>query len=86
MPVRFVAAVAIAFTPIFLANLVFAQRFRNVGASTVAFGANLLGAMVGGLLEYLALVTGYRFLLVLVAALYGLAFLTGRRHLAAGTG
>jgi hypothetical protein len=81
VPLRFLAGVAIAFAPIFLANLVFAQRFRSVGASTVAFGANLLGAMVGGALEYLALVTGYRFLLILVAVLYGLAFLTGRRHL-----
>ncbi|MFL6130095.1 MAG: hypothetical protein ACJ73E_13660 [Mycobacteriales bacterium] len=79
---RFFAGVAVAFAPIFLANLVFAQRFRSIGASTTAFGANLLGAMVGGALEYFALVTGFRFLLVLVAVLYGLAFLTGRRHLA----
>jgi hypothetical protein len=75
---RFVAATAIAFAPIFLANLVFAQRFRNVGSSTIAFGANLLGAMLGGVLEYLALITGYRMLLVLVAALYGLAFVASR--------
>ncbi len=78
---RFAAAVLIAFTPIFLANLVFTQRFRDVGDSAVAFGANLLGAMAGGVLEYLSLITGYRALLVVVAILYGLAFLTGRRHL-----
>jgi hypothetical protein len=72
---RFLAAVGIAFAPIFLANLVFAQRFRDVGSSTVAFGANLLGAIVGGMLEYLSLQTGYRFLLVIVGLLYGLAFL-----------
>jgi len=82
-PLRFLAATAIAFTPIFLANLVFAQRFKQVGSSTVAFAANLLGAMVGGVLEYLALLNGYRFLLVLVAVLYGLAFLFGRANLAA---
>jgi SAM-dependent methyltransferase len=82
-PVRFLAATVVAFTPIFLANLVFAQRFKDVGASTVAFGANLLGAMVGGMLEYLSLLWGYRSLLVLVAVLYGLAFVTGRRHLEA---
>jgi hypothetical protein len=46
-----------------------------VGSSTVAFGANLLGAILGGALEYIALITGYKFLLVIVAALYGLAFL-----------
>src|SRR4029453_6800230 len=76
---RFLAGVAVAFAPVFLANLIFAQRFKDVGASTRAFAANLLGAMVGGVLEYLAIVTGYRALLIVVAALYGLAFLTGRR-------
>jgi hypothetical protein len=78
---RFLGGVAVAFAPVFVANLIFAQRFRNVGASTIAFGANLLGAMVGGVLEYLAIVTGYRNLLFAVALLYGLAFLLGRRHL-----
>jgi hypothetical protein len=78
---RFLLAATIAFAPIFTANLVFAQRFKAVGSSTTAFGANLLGAMIGGLLEYGALVTGYRALLIVVAVLYGLAFLTGRKHL-----
>jgi SAM-dependent methyltransferase len=78
---RFAAATALAFAPVFLANLVFAERFKDAGSSTVAFGANLLGAMVGGVLEYGSLIVGYRALLVGVAALYALAFLTGRRHL-----
>jgi hypothetical protein len=78
---RFFASVAVAFAPVFVANLIFAQRFKDVGASTVAFGANLLGAMLGGVLEYMAIVTGYRSLLFAVAVLYGLAFLIGRRHL-----
>ncbi len=74
-------ATVLAFAPIFLANLVFAQRFKDVSASTVAFGANLLGAMVGGVIEYAALLTGYRALLVVTAVLYGFAFLLGRAHL-----
>jgi hypothetical protein len=78
---RFVVAVTLAFFPIFTANLVFTQRFKATSSSTVAFGANLLGAMVGGLLEYTALITGFRGLLVLVALAYGLAFVTGRKHL-----
>ena len=78
---RFAAAVTLAFFPIFTANLVFTQRFKATSSSTVAFGANLLGAMVGGLLEYTALITGFRGLLVLVAIAYGLAFVTGRKHL-----
>jgi hypothetical protein len=77
---RFVVAVALWFTPIFIANLVFAERFRNVEASNLAFGANLLGAMVGGVLEYVSLLVGYQPLLLIVAVLYGLAFLTGRGH------
>ena len=67
--VRLAAAVALAFTPIFLANLVFAERFRDTAKATAAFGANLLGAMLGGLAEYLALMVGYRHLLVIIAAL-----------------
>jgi SAM-dependent methyltransferase len=80
-PVRFFAATALAFAPIFVANLVFAERFKDVSSSTTAFGANLLGAMVGGLLEYGALIVGYRALLLVVAGLYGLAFLSGRSYL-----
>jgi SAM-dependent methyltransferase len=78
---RFLGAIALWFTPIFVANLIFAQRFESVGASNIAFGANLLGAMVGGVLEYASLVTGYQLLAIAVAILYSLAFITGRRYL-----
>jgi hypothetical protein len=76
---RLAVAVALAFTPIFLANLVFAERFRDTAVATAAFGANLLGAMLGGLAEYVSLIVGYRNLLVVVAALYAAAFLLRRR-------
>jgi len=72
---RLLAAAALAFFPIFIANLIFAERFRDAADPTAAFGANLLGAMVGGTLEYLSLLTGFRALLFLVAALYGTAYL-----------
>jgi hypothetical protein len=45
----------------------------------MAFASNLLGAMVGGTLEYLALLTGYGALLLIVAALYALAYLFATR-------
>ncbi len=80
---RFLAGGALAFAPVFIANLIFAQRFSDVETTTTAFAANLLGAMVGGALEYLALITGYRFLVILVGVLYALALgfriLLGRR-------
>ena len=83
LPLRFVAATALAFAPVFIANLVFAGRFRDAPDPTAAFGANLLGAMVGGALEYLSLVTGYRALLLAAAVLYALAWFFGRRHVTA---
>jgi hypothetical protein len=71
---RFLAAIALAFAPVYLANLVFARRFSGVETATTAFAANLLGAMAGGALEYLSLVTGYQFLLIVTGVLYALAF------------
>ena len=72
---RLVAAVLLAFVPIYLANIAFAKRFAASADSQSAFGINLLGAIVGGCLEYAALLTGYSNLLIVVGALYLLAFL-----------
>jgi hypothetical protein len=77
---RFFAASALAFAPIFLANLVFAQRFSGVQNTGTAFAVNLLGAMVGGTLEYLSIVTGYRVLLIVIGVAYALAFVTSLRR------
>jgi SAM-dependent methyltransferase len=71
---RLVVAVALGFAPVLLANITFATRFAQVDNSTEAFGVNVLGAMVGGCLEYAALLTGYRALLVVIAMLYLGAF------------
>jgi SAM-dependent methyltransferase len=74
-PLRLLVAVTIAFLPIFAANVVFAKRFAGTADGTVAFGANLLGAMVGGCLEYAALVVGYNALLIVAGLLYLGAFI-----------
>ena len=76
---RYVFAAVLAFAPVFFANLVFAYSFRDTRTADMAFASNLLGAMVGGAIEYVALVTGYQFLLVIVGGLYGLAFVLSRR-------
>jgi SAM-dependent methyltransferase len=77
MPIglRWAAATVLTFAPIFIANLIFAQRFAGTASTTTAFGANLLGAMVGGLLEYVSLLTGYRVLIIVVAVVYGAALI-----------
>lgn len=76
---RYLAAAVIAFAPVFFANLVFTASFRDTPTADMAFASNLIGAMVGGVLEYAALVTGYQALLVVVAALYAGAYLAGSR-------
>ncbi|MBF8191140.1 spermidine synthase [Nonomuraea sp. K274] len=84
VPLRAVAAVTVAFLPIFAANVVFAKRFADTADATTSFGANLLGAMVGGCLEYAALVIGYKGLLIVAAVLYlgAMALLPRKRALA----
>ena len=76
---RYAMSAALAFAPVFFANLVFTYSFRDTRTADMAFASNLLGAMVGGALEYLALVTGYQALLPLVAALYLGAYLLATR-------
>jgi hypothetical protein len=76
---RYAIAAVVAFAPVFFANLVFTYSFRDTRAADVAFASNLIGAMLGGVLEYVALLTGYRALLIIVAVAYGLAFLLATR-------
>jgi hypothetical protein len=76
---RVVVAVALAFAPIFLANVIFAKRLSAVDDTSTAMGANLLGAMVGGCLEYVALVVGYNALLLMAGVLYAAAFVATTR-------
>jgi len=42
--------------------------------------SNLIGAMLGGAIEDLSLITGYRFLLILVASLYLAAWFFASRY------
>ena len=59
--------------PVFFAGLLFASEFRSADSPAAALGANMLGAVVGGLLENLSLIIGMKALLVVAAGLYCLA-------------
>jgi hypothetical protein len=76
---RYLVAGVLAFAPVFFANLVFSHSFRDTWTADMAFASNLLGAMVGGALEYIGLLTGYQSLLIVVAALYIVAWLAATR-------
>jgi hypothetical protein len=67
---------ALVFSPVFCAGLLFSASFKQSSSAATDFGANLLGAIVGGTGEYLSLLAGYRFLLILVAACYIAAVVT----------
>src|SRR5262249_14433982 len=72
-------AVALLSLPIFFSGILFA-RFLDTGEGIAgAMAANLLGAMLGGLLEYNAMYFGFRFLYGLAAALYAGAFVLAWR-------
>ena len=82
LPLRYALASLVAFLPVFLANLVFAGSFKGTGPSAdVAFAANLIGIMLGGMLEYASLLIGYRQLLLIVIAFYVLSALLLRRRI-----
>jgi SAM-dependent methyltransferase len=56
--------------PVFLAGLLFSVEFRKAGSPGSALGANVLGAVLGGLLENISLLVGMRALLLLTVAVY----------------
>jgi hypothetical protein len=81
LPLRYALASIVAFLPVFLANLVFAGSFKGTGPSAdVAFASNLIGIMLGGMLEYTSLLIGYRHLLLIVIGFYVLSALLLRRR------
>lgn len=61
--------------PILFSGIVFIRSFAAVKAKDAALGANLLGALVGGLLQCITYLTGIHALLLIVAALYSAAAL-----------
>jgi predicted membrane-bound spermidine synthase len=72
---------ALVFSPILCAGLLFGSAIARSTSLTRDYGTNLLGAMVGGVGEYLSLVTGFRALLFVIAICYvGAVAARGREH------
>jgi SAM-dependent methyltransferase len=67
------------FSPILCAGLLFGSAIKRSASLSRDYGTNLLGAMVGGVGEYLSLVTGFRMLLLVIALCYIGAIATLRR-------
>src|SRR5262245_12242621 len=65
--------------PMLFSGIVFIRSFAAADRKDAALGANLMGALVGGLLQSVTFLTGIAALLLIVAALYGGAFATRPR-------
>jgi spermidine synthase len=77
--VRALAATLVLCTPVFFAGIIFVSSFARANFRGSALGANLFGALLGGLMELLSLWFGLRSLTVLTALLYlASAFFLGR--------
>ena len=77
---RLVASTALVFSPLLFAGAAFAQAFARSPHPSFTFGSNLLGAMVGGTLEYLSVVVGFRALWLMGACVYLFALLAELRE------
>ena len=77
---RGVAGGVINALPVGFAGLIFSRLLARSGDAAASLGSNLLGALVGGCLEYFSIVTGLRFLTMMALALYGAAFVVSSRR------
>jgi hypothetical protein len=61
--------------PLLFAGIIFATSLRGLATVEIAFGSNLLGAVVGGMVEYSSLIFGIRALYLIAAFAYVLSWL-----------
>lgn len=65
--------------PLFFSGIIFARWFERTEKPGASLGANLIGAVMGGLLEYLSLIVGLRTLYLLAFAFYTASLTVGKR-------
>ena len=76
--IRGLFATALYCSPVFFAGIVFISSFRNIGFRAEAFGSNLLGSLVGGLLDSLSFLIGIKALVLVAGLLYVMSWITSR--------
>ena len=72
---KYILASIVSFSPILVANLIFSQTFSGEKKSALCFGLNMVGAMIGGMLESSAMLIGYHNILYIVSVCYLLAII-----------
>lgn len=81
---RYIIASLLTFSPVIIANLIFASSFKHSHSAHLSFGSNLLGAVLGGLLEYASLLIGYHYILVFILVFYLFSFLSRKSFILEG--
>ena len=81
--VRTVVARSFVFVPVYFAGIIFSTVFRDSTQPDVDFGSNIAGIILGGLSEYFSLVVGFKYLLLIALAYYGLSYVLGRKRIIA---
>jgi SAM-dependent methyltransferase len=76
---RVVVSCAIVFAPVFVAGIIFATVFRDSPHPDIDLGSNIAGVILGGLSEYLSLMMGFNFLLIIAIGYYVLSACMGSR-------
>jgi SAM-dependent methyltransferase len=66
----------LVFAPILFAGVIFAASFARSGQPDRSFGANIAGAMLGGLAEYTSMLLGFQHLVLVALGLYALSALS----------
>ena len=77
---------ALAFTPVLFAGVVFAISFSHAVDADRAFGANVAGAMVGGLAEYSSMLLGFQYVVLVALAFYAISAIGSRNLITASSG
>ena len=67
--------------PVFFSGLAFSKELLSYGSTANALSCNILGALVGGLLEYNSMFFGFKFLYILAIIFYFLAYLFSNRKI-----
>jgi hypothetical protein len=63
----------LVFAPILFAGVIFAVTFARTAEPDRAFGANIAGAMLGGLAENSSMLVGFQYLVLVALAFYALS-------------
>ncbi len=79
--VQILSVCALVFAPIAFAGVIFATSFKRTTQPDRMFGANVAGALIGGLAENTSVILGFQLLLCVAAGFYLFSALFGNREL-----